>query len=94
MAKEQAGLYRIPRKPGYLGGYDWHAMTFGSILLVVVNFVATQYIAARFRYQPALGPPLLRVKSGAIYQPFSWIGWGWQYCTSPDERIRRPFLDG
>jgi type IV secretion system protein VirD4 len=94
VAKEQAGLYRIPRKPGYLGGYDWHAMTFGSILLVVVNFVATQYIAARFRYQPALGPPLLRVRSGGIYQPFSWIGWGWRYCTSPDERIRRPFLQG
>jgi type IV secretion system protein VirD4 len=94
VAKKQVGLYRTPRKPGYLGGYDWRATTLGCLSLVVVNFVATQYVAARFRYQSALGPPLLRVRSGAIYKPFSWIAWGWRYCTSPDERIRRPFLEG
>ena len=94
MAKKQPKLYRTPRKPGYLGGYNWRATTLGCLLLVLVNFVATQYIAARFRYQPALGPPLLRAKSVSIYEPFSWIAWGWRNCTSADERIRRPFLEG
>ena len=94
MAKKQVGLYRTPRKPGYLGGYDWRATTLGCLSLVVVNFVAAQYVAARFQYQPALGPPFLRMKSGGIYQPFSWIEWGWHYCTSPHERIRRPFFEG
>ncbi len=59
-----------------------------------MNFIATQYIAARFQYQPALGAPILRAKSGGIYQPFSWVVWGWRYCTSQDERIRRPFFEG
>jgi type IV secretion system protein VirD4 len=94
MGKKQPELYRIPRKPGYLGGYDWRATVLGCLLLVVVNFVATQYIAARFQYQPALGEPILRARSGCIYQPFSWIAWGWRYCTSQDERIRRPFFEG
>src|SRR5450432_795754 len=94
MAKKQPKLYRIPRKPGYLGGYDWRATALGCLLLVVVNFVATQYIAAKFQYQPALGAPILRAKSGGVYQPFSWIAWGWRYCTSQDERIRRPFFEG
>ena len=94
MGKKQPELYRIPRKPGYLGGYDWRATALGCLLLVVVNFIATQYIAARFQYQPALGTPILRAKSGGIYQPFSWMAWGWRYCTSEDERIRRPFFEG
>ena len=45
MLKKQPGLYRTPRSPGYLGGYNWHATTLGCLLLVVVNFIATQYIA-------------------------------------------------
>ena len=94
MRKKQPELYRIPRQPGYLGGYNWRATALGCLLLVVVNFVATQYIAARFQYQAALGVPILRAKSGGIYQPFSWIPWGWRYCTSQDERIRRPFFEG
>ena len=84
----------IPRKPGYLGGYNWRATAFGCLLLVLVNFIATQYIAARFGYQPALGAPILRAKSASLYEPFSWIVWGWRYCTSQDERIRRPFFEG
>src|SRR5271156_3993152 len=94
MGKKQPELYRIPRKPGYLGGYNWRATALGCLLLIVVNFIATQYIAARFQYQTALGAPILRAKSGGIYQPFSWIAWGWRYCTSQDERIRRPFFEG
>jgi type IV secretion system protein VirD4 len=94
MPRSQPGLYRSPRKPGYLGGYNWRATALGCLLLVVVNFIATQYIASRFQYQPALGAPILRAKSGGIYQPFSWIIWGWRYCTSPDEGIRRPFFQG
>lgn len=94
MARKQPELYRTPRKPGYLGGYNWRATGLGCLLLVVVNFIATQYIAARFEYQPALGTPVLNAKSGSIYQPFSWIAWGWRYCTSPDERIRQPFFEG
>ena len=48
-------LYRIPQRPGYLGGYDWRATVFGLMLVGAVNSAATQYVAAQFSYQPALG---------------------------------------
>ncbi len=90
----QPQLYRTPREPGYLGGYNWRATLFGLFLLVAVNFLATQYIANRFRYQPALGTPIFVTRTGAIYQPFAWIQWGWRYSPSRDDRIRRPFFEG
>ena len=55
MGKKQPEVYRIPRKPGYLGGYNWRATALGCLPLIAVNFIATQYIAARFHYQAALG---------------------------------------
>ena len=92
-SRNNPNLYRRPCKPGYLGGYNWRATVSDVSCSLVVNFITTQYIASRFQYQAALGVPLLRAKSGgAVYQPFSWIVWGWKYCTSPDERIRRPLL--
>ena len=90
----QPALYRTPQKPGYPGGYDWRASFFGLLMLVVVNFVATQYVASRFQYQPALGRPLLRSQSGGIYEPFAWIVWGWHNSTSQDPRVRKPLFEG
>jgi type IV secretion system protein VirD4 len=91
----QSELYRTPQKPGYLGGYNWRATCFGLLLLVVVNFAATQFIAARFEYQPALGRPLLRSKTGGgVYQPFAWVIWGWHNSTSQDPRVRGPLFQG
>lgn len=88
-------LYRTPRKPGYLGGYNWRATCFGLLMLTVVNFAATQFIAVKFQYQPALGKPLIRTKNGGgIYQPFAWIIWGWHNSTSLDPRIRKPLFLG
>src|SRR4051794_12983012 len=91
---KQPELYRTPRKPGYLGGYNWRATALGLLLLVVVNFAATQYIAAQFQYQPALGRPLLQTRTGGIYQPFAWVVWGWYNSTSQDARIRKPLFTG
>src|SRR5215470_7960474 len=90
----QPELYRTPKKPGYLGGYDWRATCFGLLLLVVVSFAATQSVAARFEYQPALGKPLLRTRTGGVYQPFAWIIWGWHNSTSQDPRVRKPLFEG
>jgi type IV secretion system protein VirD4 len=92
MAKTE--LYRKPKPPGYLGGYDWRATGTGLIALAMVNFIATQYIAAKFHYQPALGAPLVRNQRMAVYQPLAWTVWGWKHVTSKDERIRRPFFEG
>ena len=87
-------MYKMPRNPGYLGGYNWRASALGLLFLVLVSWIATQFIARRFNYQPALGTPLKQINGASLYQPFSWVVWGWQYCTSRDERIRRPLFEG
>jgi len=64
-------------------------------MLTVVNFAATQFIAAKLRHQPALGEPLIRTKNGGgIYQPLAWIIWGWHNSTSLDPRVRKPLFLG
>jgi len=91
----QPELYRTPQKPGYLGGYNWRPTCFGLLLLVMVNFAATQFIAARFEYQSTLGRPLVRSKTGGgIYEPFAWVIWGWHNSTSQDPRVRKPLFEG
>jgi type IV secretion system protein VirD4 len=91
----QPELYRTPRKPGYLGGYNWRATCFGLLMLVVVNFAASQFIAASFQYQRALGRPLIRTNGGGgIYEPFAWMVWGWHNSTSQDPRVRKPLFLG
>jgi type IV secretion system protein VirD4 len=93
--KARAGMYRTPRDPGgFPFGYNWKATGIGLVLLVGFNLLATQYIAAQFRYQPALGTPLLRMKRTALYQPFAWCIWGFQNCTSRDSRVRKPLFEG
>ena len=61
----QPALYRTPQKPGYPGGYDWRASCFGLLMLVVVNFVATQYVAAAFNISPPSDAPFCVVSQAA-----------------------------
>ncbi len=64
--RAQSGMYRTPRDPGgFPFGYNWRATGLGLVLLVGFNFLATQYIAAKFLYQPALGKPLVRLSRSA-----------------------------
>lgn len=94
MRTRPGSLYRKPRKPGFLGGYNWLASLLGLLSLVGVNWVATQYVAAAFRYQPALGRPLRVIGRVAIYQPFAWTVWGWHHATARDPKIRKPLFEG
>jgi hypothetical protein len=48
-------MYKMPRKPGYLGGYNWRASALGLLFLVVVSWIATQYIARRFELSTSSG---------------------------------------
>src|SRR5215831_3938950 len=89
-------FYRIPKKPGYLGGYNWRALLFGLLLLVVAQSVGTQYIAAKFDYQPALGPPwfVLAAYRVRVYNPFAWVVWGWRNLRNQDRRVQQPLAQG
>jgi hypothetical protein len=91
---KQPSVYRNPPESGFIGGYNWSAMFFGLLLLVLVNIGATQFVAYRLEYQPALGSPLLRYQLHSIYQPFAWAPRLLRYGSSADPRIRLPLLSG
>src|SRR6266478_9942948 len=90
----QPELYRKPSKPGYLGSYNWPAMALGCTLLLLTNWAATEYIAMRFEYQPALGDPLFQGGHTPVYPPFAWFMWGLHNITSHDPGVRRPLGEG
>lgn len=91
----RAGMYRTPRDPGgFPFGYNWKATGLGLTLLIGFNFAATQYVAGQFRYQPALGKPLVRIGRKLVYQPFAWCIWGYRNCTNTDARVRKPLFEG
>ena len=73
--KQPSSLYKTPEKPGFIGGYNWGAVTVGFGVLFVSNIVATQFVAWFFSYQAALGAPLLRIGNFGLYQPFQWAAW-------------------
>lgn len=88
-------VYRTPADPGgFPFGYNWRATLTGLAFLVLFNLAATQYVAFRFHYQPALGQPVLRTRRALIYQPFAWCLWGFRNSTSRDPRIRKPLFEG
>jgi type IV secretion system protein VirD4 len=88
-------MYRTPADPGgFPFGYNWRATVTGLAFHVLVNFTASQYIATRFHYQPALGEPVFRTRTSALYQPFAWCVWGFRNSISRDPRIRKPLFEG
>jgi type IV secretion system protein VirD4 len=85
-------MYRLPKDPGYVGGYYVTPTITGLLCLLLSNVAATQYIAHHFEYQEALGEPLWRIGEIGIYQPFSWVSWVWHQGRSLDPAVRNPLL--
>jgi hypothetical protein len=86
--------YRKPRDPGYVGGFYWTPTIVGFIGLFFTNVLATQFLAWRFDYQPALGPALVRIGHLYLYAPYKWLVWVWTQGNTGDIRIRLPLLLG
>ncbi|MEZ5403181.1 MAG: type IV secretory system conjugative DNA transfer family protein [Bryobacteraceae bacterium] len=91
---KQPRVYRTPQDPGHVGGYNWTSLAIGAALLIVTNAAATQFIAHRLAYQPALGEPLARIANQAIYHPAKWALWTFHHGGAQDARIRQPILLG
>ena len=89
-----ASMYRTPPDPGFVGGYNWPGVIAGILLLAAVNVAATQFIAYRFAYQPALGTPIIKFDKGSVYQPFSWASWLLKHGSSANPGVRVPLLSG
>ena len=89
-----ASMYRTPPDPGFVGGYNWAGVIAGLVLLLAVNAAATQFIAYRFAYQPALGTPVLRFGNESVYQPFAWAPWLLKHGSAANPKVRLPLLSG
>lgn len=84
-------LYKLPNKPTNLGGVMWIAVAVGLGLLLIVGVIATQYLAAAFGYQDALGTPLFTLGSVRVYHPFGWISWIWKWRELENPVVRHHF---
>jgi type IV secretion system protein VirD4 len=82
--------YEIPHSPTSVGGFDARALAWAVLVFVAANWAATQYCAWSFHYQPALGPPLLKLARASIYLPWSWAVWTYQtmFHTSAAPSVR------
>lgn len=89
-----ASMYRTPRDPGFVGGYNWPGVIAGLLLLLAVNTAATQFIAYRFDYQRALGNPILKFGNAGVYQPLAWASWLLKHGSTSNPKVRLPLLSG
>src|SRR6516165_10006584 len=87
-------LSGAPRPQGSVGGFDWKSVSIFLLVLFLTNVAATQYVADHFRYQRALGTPLVRAGSFALYQPLNWVVWALRYSGSHNPAVSKPVLMG
>jgi type IV secretion system protein VirD4 len=93
--QQATSLYKMPEKPGFLGGYNGRGAVVGVLGLLLANVLATQLVAWMFSYQRALGQPVFRLgKSFALYAPWSWIAWVFRHSAAEDPRTRFTVLLG
>ena len=69
--------YTIPPTPTSVGGFDGRALIWALFVLLVANVCATQYAAAQFKWQSALGRPMFcwARKTPCVYVPWAWATW-------------------
>ncbi len=91
---ESYSPYRTPQNPGFIGAYQWKQVVFCLVLMLFSNLAGTQYVAAHFRYQYALGIPLYRTDGFALYEPFHWTLWVLRYSSNTNPAITQPVMAG
>lgn len=68
-------FYTAPRRDRNPGMMLMRHIGGGALLLLLVCWICTQYIAARLGYQAALGDPLFALGQWKLYTPVEWVGW-------------------
>lgn len=84
-------IYTLP-KARKLSGVRWRSLAVGFGLLLLVSFLATEYLACRFHFQEALGAPLFSVFNLRIYQPAKWVAWAWKYRHLQETQVQTAFF--
>lgn len=80
-------LYTLPRAGAEMQGIAWAALVAGGAMLVLSLWVATQYVAHRFAYQRALGPPLQVIAGYRVYAPTQIVIWWLKYYRRGEAKV-------
>ena len=87
-----SSLYNLPNQGGgkRLAGVMWEVVVVGLLAIVLVSWIATQYLASKLGYQAALGEPIANVIR-PVYQPFAWVVWGWKFGDMDNPLVKDAF---
>ncbi len=88
------GVYKLPQTPRNFGGLQWQALIAGLTLLLIVNVLATQWMAHGFKYQAALGDPLTVAGPVAIYMPHMWAVWFLKFNQLAQPEVKQVLWKG
>lgn len=85
-------MYNLPKQGGgnRVSGVMWEVVVTGLLMVLLVSWLATQYLASKLGYQEALGPPLTNFIL-PIYQPFGWVVWGWKFGDMDNPLVKNIF---
>jgi hypothetical protein len=79
------GLYRLPDQQADPAQAWLGAFAVALILIVLAQWLATEYVAQRFAFRAALGTPLLPY----VYPPLDGLGWALRFRTVSDPRVHQ-----
>lgn len=80
---QQPKLYRTPDAPKFVGGYNWRPLFAWVLVTLLFMWAATQFTAARFDYQTALGQGWYRMGERVVYAPWSVLAWLLKFGSTP-----------
>jgi type IV secretion system protein VirD4 len=84
-------LYSAPDKNSNPGTLLMRSLGEGLLLSLLLNWISTQYVAARLGHQAALGDAVLGIGGWKLYTPMEWIGWYGRWHTLADPRVQSAF---
>ena len=94
MKPPAATPYQLPDKPKNVGGYQWSTLGMGLILLVLINLLATEWVAHRLAFSRGLGQPLFTYQAWKVYKPWAWAFWLLHYSPSQNLFVKNTVLAG
>jgi len=63
----------------------------GVMLVVLMCWLCTQYVASELSYAPVLGEPLLQVGQWKLYGPIEWLAWYHRWHTGAAPAVQNVF---
>jgi type IV secretion system protein VirD4 len=85
MSRRKPSLYRISKREADPAFALLSAAVALGMLSFIAMWVATEVVAWRFAFQPALGKPM----APHLYEPWAALGWLVEFARAPDPRVHQ-----